>query len=84
MKRWSAYVNFNISGDSYAVDVDRISLIGQDSMQWGHEVESMGASFVPANWQLRVSVLSDIVDIPSNHLSVSNIPLSGCMDILSN
>ena len=41
---------------------------------------SLGASFVSADWQVRVFWLSGIVDRPSNHLYIRNIPMSGCMD----
>ena len=41
---------------------------------------SLGASLVPLDWQVRVFRSSGIVDIPSDHLSAWNIPLSGYMD----
>ena len=40
----------------------------------------MGASFIPADWQVRVSGSSGIVDIPSDRLCVRTIPLPMCME----
>ena len=43
-------------------------------------IRSLGASFAPADWQMRVFWLSGIVDIPSDHLYVRTIHMSGCID----
>ena len=45
--------------------------------------QSLGASLVPEYWKVRVSGLSDIVDGPSDHLSIWNITLYGFMERLS-
>ena len=41
---------------------------------------SLGASFVPADWRVRVFESSGLKDRPSDRLSIRTIPLSGCMD----
>ena len=45
--------------------------------------ESLGELFVPVDFQVRVFGTSGIVYRPSEHLSVQNIPLYGCIDRLS-
>ena len=42
---------------------------------------SLGASFLLADWQVRVFWPSGFVERPSERLYVRNIPLSGCTDI---
>ena len=39
----------------------------------------MNASFVPADWRVRMFKTSVIVDRPSDRLSIWTIPLHGCM-----
>ena len=46
----------------------------------GGEMGSLSASFVLADWRVRVFRPSVIVDRPSKFMYVNNIPLSGCMD----
>ena len=48
-------------------------------MQRGREGGSLGASFILADWRVRVFWLSGIIDRPSDRLHVHTIPMSGCM-----
>ena len=41
---------------------------------------SQRLSFVQEDWKVRVFVSSGPVDMPSEHLSVQTITMSGCMD----
>ena len=58
--------------------------------QWHHFpivtepwIGSLRASFIAADWQVRVFWSSGLVDRPSGHMYVRTITLSGCMYILS-
>ena len=44
---------------------------------------SQGVSFVPGYWQVRVFRSFVLVDKPSEHLSIHNVPMSWYMEILS-
>ena len=40
---------------------------------------SLGASFIPVDWRVKVFGLSGLVDRPSENMFVHTITMSGCM-----